>query len=213
MLYDPFLMFSQWLKAPLAIGGVVPSAAPLSKAMARAVAGVPPGKVVMLGGGTGAIAGALLASGIAPEDLVVVERNRVLHQRLTVRCPGASVVLCDAADTNLLERAIGGATVRAIVSALPLLAMSHSQIDGILRSITRLISEDGTLIQYTYGPSSPIPEDVLRKFGLSGRSIGRIWLNLPPANIWRYRRTSGAAPAFAVASESAASTYRATAME
>jgi phosphatidylethanolamine/phosphatidyl-N-methylethanolamine N-methyltransferase len=41
-------------------------------------------------------------------------------------------------------------------------------------------------VQFTYSVASPLP----RRFGgFSVEASERIWLNLPPARVWVYRRT------------------------
>src|ERR1700755_1948219 len=66
---------ARWLRHPLSTASVVPSGARLSKLMARQVDLARPGVVVELGGGTGSITEAILAVGVAPENLVVFERD------------------------------------------------------------------------------------------------------------------------------------------
>src|SRR5918912_3490011 len=69
------LFFLRWLKAPHRIGAVAPSSRFLARAMAREVDVRGSGLVVELGGGTGSITRALLDAGLAPDRLIVVERD------------------------------------------------------------------------------------------------------------------------------------------
>ncbi len=68
-----------WVRSPLKIGALLPRSRGLANAMAAEVDVKKPGVIIELGGGTGAVTHALLASGIPPERLVVIERDRKLH--------------------------------------------------------------------------------------------------------------------------------------
>ena len=72
---DPALFFRLWLKDPFKIGAIAPSSPELARAMANQVPDTTHYPIVELGGGTGAITSALLERGVAPEKLIVVERD------------------------------------------------------------------------------------------------------------------------------------------
>jgi phospholipid N-methyltransferase len=48
-----------------------------------------------------------------------------------------------------------------------------------------LLGPGGRFLQLTNAFSSPLPID---RLGIAGREIGRVWLNLLPAQIWSYSR-------------------------
>ncbi|MGH6882786.1 MAG: hypothetical protein ACREFM_17835, partial [Hypericibacter sp.] len=68
-----------WIRNPMKLGAIVPSSRELALAMARLVPTDRKGPVVELGGGTGVITRGLIETGIAPEDLIVIERDPTLH--------------------------------------------------------------------------------------------------------------------------------------
>jgi phospholipid N-methyltransferase len=117
------LFLGCWLKAPHRIGALAPSSRYLAQAMARQVDIRQARLVIELGGGTGSITRALLAAGLAPERLVVVEREERLHRRLVEQFPGLRVLRGDAAQLVALLRPLGITSASAIVSSLPLLSM------------------------------------------------------------------------------------------
>jgi phosphatidylethanolamine/phosphatidyl-N-methylethanolamine N-methyltransferase len=179
------LFLSRWLKAPNLIGAVAPSSRALARAMAHEIDPAGSGLVIELGGGTGSITQALLERGVAPERLVVVERDRTLAAVLRHRFPNVRVVLGDAGELSTLLRPLSIRCADAVVSSLPLLSMPKALRRRIVRESFALLGEHGTLVQFTYGVASPLAAP---EFGLKAEIAERIWLNFPPAAVWRFRR-------------------------
>ncbi len=186
--------FATWLKAwakdPLKVGAIVPSSAELARAMARLVPPDRPGPVVELGGGTGVVTAALLAAGVDARSLVVVEREPALHRLLARRFPSVRVLAGDATDLVDLLAPLGLGPARAVVSSLPLLAMSRETQRRIIEAALAVMAPEAPLIQFTYGLFSPIDR---RALGLEGEVADRVLVNLPPASVWRYYRRNGGA--------------------
>ena len=172
------------------MGALTPSGERLAQAMAEAVSACGSGLVVELGGGTGALTRALLASGVAPERLIVVERDRKLCRLLRRRFPAVRILERDA---RTVRDALGHetpGTVAAVVSSLPLLSMPPAMRRAILTEAFGLMDEDGVFAQFTYGISSPVPSQLLECLGLQASAAARVWLNLPPAQVWLYRHAA-----------------------
>ncbi len=183
------LFLGRWLKAPHRIGALAPSSRYLARAMARQIDPRQARLVVELGGGTGSITRALLAAGLAPERLVVVERDERLHRLLAERFPELRVIAGDAAQLGALLRPLGISSVSAIVSSLPLLSMPKRLRQRIVEQSFALLGQSGSLVQFTYGLASPLPA---RDFAVSGRAVARVWRNFPPACVWRFERAAAA---------------------
>ncbi|HUK60938.1 MAG TPA: methyltransferase domain-containing protein [Stellaceae bacterium] len=179
------LFLSRWLKSPQWIGAVAPSSRGLARAMAREVAPRGAGYVVELGGGTGSITRALLERGVARDRLIVIERDYTLAAILRKRFPGVKIVRGDAGELSALLEPLGVVAVDAVVSSLPLLSMPKSLRRRIVAETVAVLGRDGAFIQYTYGVASPVPAP---EFGLKGEVADRIFLNFPPAVVWRFRR-------------------------
>jgi phosphatidylethanolamine/phosphatidyl-N-methylethanolamine N-methyltransferase len=178
------IFFTRWLKAPHRIGAVAPSSRFLARAMATQVDLRRSGPVIELGGGTGSVTKALLDAGLPVDRLIVVERDVRLYKMLRRRFPQLRVVLGDARQLVDLLRPLGIDAVSAVVSSLPLIAMSKAMRRQIIDQSFALLGEAGRFIQYTYSLSSPLAG---REFGLRGRVAARVWLNFPPASVWNYR--------------------------
>jgi phosphatidylethanolamine/phosphatidyl-N-methylethanolamine N-methyltransferase len=189
------LFLKRWLRQPLAMGAVVPSGRLLAQAMARATVaelGDRMGHVVELGAGTGEVTKALLAAGIEPHRLALVERDAELANFLRGHFPGPQVVHGDAAVLPGLLVANGVEKVAAVVSSLPLLSLPAEVVGGIVRGVFEALPPNGALIQFTYGPKPPVPQNLREALGLVSTKGKRIWRNVPPAVVWTFRRPAGA---------------------
>jgi phosphatidylethanolamine/phosphatidyl-N-methylethanolamine N-methyltransferase len=183
------VFLGRWLKAPHRIGALAPSSRYLARAMARQIDPRHARLVIELGGGTGSITRALLAAGLPAEKLIVVERDERLHRLLAERFPQLRVLHGDAAQLVQMLRPLGIATVSAIISSLPLLSMPKRLRHRIVEQSFALLGERGSLVQFTYGIASPLPE---REFPVAGKVMGLVWRNIPPAFVWRFQRRAAA---------------------
>jgi phosphatidylethanolamine/phosphatidyl-N-methylethanolamine N-methyltransferase len=204
------LFLRRWLHNPMQVGAIAPSSRRLADAIAGQVPIDNPGWVIELGGGTGVVTDALLRRGLAPGRLVVIERDPLLHRHLVERFPHVHAILGDAAkltealrplgigphsakgqaakgqgSNNAGGNGVGASRVAAIVSGLPLLSFPRPLQDEIVRGAFAFLAPGAPLLQFTYGPMSPIARDRLK---LEGRVARRIIGNLPPASVWIYRR-------------------------
>ena len=147
------------------------------------------GPVVELGPGTGRITRALLARGIAPGDLHCFEMSRDFADHIRQNFDGVNVHHAPAqtlASSGLRD-------VGAVVSGLPLLSIPNPVVEEILNASLAVLRPGGVFVQFTYGPTPPIPENLRAKLRLSRRRGRKIWNNLPPARIYTFRGTAALA--------------------
>ncbi|HTA64805.1 MAG TPA: methyltransferase domain-containing protein [Xanthomonadaceae bacterium] len=182
--------FRQWLKNPIKMASIAPSGQQLAGMM---IDGLPPGarRVIELGGGTGVFTTALLRSGVAPEDLMVVELNVELHAHLRRLFPQVRVVQGDARELVRIVADTGYAArgpVDAIVSGLGMLSMPKSLQRDIMAAAFSCLRPGGHFVQFTYGPAVPIAQDVVDALGLDACKGATAWRNLPPATVYVFTR-------------------------
>jgi phosphatidylethanolamine/phosphatidyl-N-methylethanolamine N-methyltransferase len=191
-LADEAHFFMSWLDNPGVAGAVSPSGPFLARMMARYVDPCKAGPIVELGPGTGAITEALLKRGIAPKRLFLIEYDGGFCRLLRRRFPGVHVIKGDAYQ---LSKTLKGRLRRppiAIVSSLPLLLKPESQRLALLAEAMDGMPPDGRFIQFTYSPLSPIPRDKVSELAFQVEASSPVWLNLPPARVWVYRRQTEA---------------------
>lgn len=179
----------RWLKNPKAVGAVMPSGRSLSSAMVAGIDLAAPGTVVELGGGTGSITSALLEAGVPAVDLAVVERDPAFAEIIARRFPDVRLLRGDAADLRRLLREAGIDEVKAVVSSLPLLSIPERACLRIISEAMAALNDNGVLVQFTYGPASPVSRRIATRLGLQSERIGWVVDNIPPASVWRYRPT------------------------
>src|SRR5262249_28188026 len=155
------------------------------RAMARYVEPEVHGPVVELGPGTGPVTEALVEHGVDPARLVLVEFNPIFCQMLRARFPGATVVQGDA---YALRRGLANSLrppAAAVVSGLPLVTKPLRVRLRLLRDALALTRPGAPFVQFTYAVVPPIPKALA---GVNAEASERIWMNLPPARVWVYRK-------------------------
>ncbi len=182
--------FRQWLKNPRAMAAFSPSSRKLARQM---IAQLPKGtqRVIELGAGTGVFTRALLEHGIAEKDLLVIELNKDLARLLQKQFPASHVIHGDACDLSRIVAQTGFAgaeRVDAVISGLGFLAMPRALQKDILEAAFSVLGAHGPLVQFTYGPASPLPRELVDELDLGVRRAGRAWLNVPPATVYVYTR-------------------------
>ena len=190
-LADEARFFKAWVENPKATGAVSPSGRFLARMMARYVDSHVKGPIIELGPGTGPVTTALLQKGIAPERLILVEFDPHFCTLLARRFPKCRIVQGDAYNLATTLRDVLDQPACAVVSSLPLLTRPDADRFELLRQSFKLMHPQGRFIQFTYGMVSPIPRrprDEL-DFSFNAEASPAVWLNLPPARVWVYRRS------------------------
>lgn len=180
----PLLFLRSLLNDPLKVGALAPSSPKLSQMMASCVdPGTAP--VLEIGAGTGVITRALLRRGISPERLFVIEQDPSLAAFLQREFPDVCVRRGEALNAGciLAEEAVG--RVKTVVSSVPLRNLPMEDQIETVRAMMSTLAHGGQLIQFTYAAGCPIPSE---KLNLKAERLGRVWMNFPPAAVWRFTR-------------------------
>jgi phosphatidylethanolamine/phosphatidyl-N-methylethanolamine N-methyltransferase len=169
---------------PKNMGALLPSSPALAKAIARQVHGHL-GPVLEIGAGTGVVSEALLARGIPPDKLTLLEYDPALCRHLERRFPDLHVICGDAFD---LDHTLGpryGSPFAAIVSGLPLLNHPALRRRTFMEGAMARLLPGAPMIQFSYGSQAPVPAPL----GCTVIRAATVLANIPPAKVWVYRRT------------------------
>ena len=179
---NPWMFFRRWLANPLQMGSVVPSSAALCRRIVRTTRCAPDEIVLELGAGTGVISRALLASGLPPERLFVVEIVPDMAAHLRRVLPGVNVIEGDARQLSSLLPDKWHGRVGTVVCGIPLVLLPIAEQRRFIDAIEAVAPGRGFL-HYSYCATSPLP---WRKHRLAARREAWTPLNFPPASVWRY---------------------------
>src|SRR5246500_5904548 len=184
-LDDEVRFLRSWIEKPLHMGAVMPSGKLLARTMAHYVDVNSDAPVVELGPGTGAITSALVERGVDQKRLVLVEYNPGFCALLRDRYPHAKVVQGDAYRLRDSLREALDAPASAVVSGLPLVTKPMQIRLKLIRDAFVALAPRAPFVQLTYSVAPPIPKSLP---GVSTEASERVWINLPPARVWVYRK-------------------------
>jgi phosphatidylethanolamine/phosphatidyl-N-methylethanolamine N-methyltransferase len=182
---DEVRFIRSWLEKPLSTGAVTPSGRVLARTMAGYVEPKVPGPVIELGPGTGPVTEALVHRGVDPARLLLVEFNPTFCQLLRARFPAATVIQADAYGLRRVLPNLLRQPAAAMVSGLPMFTKPVRTRVRLLREALALLLPGAPFVQFTYAVVPPIPRTFA---GVTAEASERIWMNLPPARVWVYRK-------------------------
>jgi phosphatidylethanolamine/phosphatidyl-N-methylethanolamine N-methyltransferase len=178
--------FKGWIDKPKAVGSIIPTSSVTARRMASVIdtsSGLP---VLELGPGTGVITQAILDRGVSPDKLYSIEYSADFVRHLERRFPKVNIIQGDAFDLDASLAAYPGLRFDSIVSGVPLLNFPIAQRIAYLESLLDRIPTGRPVVQITYGPRSPVPP---HRGTYSVEHHDFVVRNLPPAQLWVYRRS------------------------
>lgn len=182
---DELTFFKGWIDKPKAVGSIIPTSSIAARRMASVVdpsSGLP---VLEIGPGTGVITRAILALGVQPENLTLVEYSPDFVRHLRASFPGVDVIQGDAFD---LDRTLGEkrkTVFDSVVSGMPLLNFPVAQRVRYIEALLDRIPPGRPIMQLTYGPLSPVPAG---RGNYQVEHYDFVLRNIPPTQLWVYRR-------------------------
>lgn len=170
---------------PAITGAVAPSGPTLSRLMASFADPLDSRPVLELGPGTGVVTAALIERGIAPERIVAVEFNPTFCNLLVERFAGVAVVRGDAYDLDATLPPDRAGPFSTVISSLPLLTRPPEVRRALVEQALERTAPGGQLVQFSYSVLPPV-KPVAGRFTVKRSKW--VMMNLPPAQIWVYRR-------------------------
>jgi phosphatidylethanolamine/phosphatidyl-N-methylethanolamine N-methyltransferase len=104
---------------------------------------------------------------------------------LRERYPQAKVVQGDAYKLRDALWDVLKSPASAVVSGLPLVTKPMLTRLRLIRDAFVALAPGAPFVQFTYSVVPPIPKSLP---GVSTEASERIWMNLPPARVWVYRK-------------------------
>jgi len=179
---DTLRFLGRMLTRPVHTGAVAPSSRALGRAMAREVDLRGDLPVLELGPGTGVVTEALITRGVSQERLTSIEYDPGFAELVAKRFPGVRVIQGDAFD---LDRTLGAKRpLAAAVSSLPLVNFPAEMRLALLSNLFERLAPGAPLVQFSYRLNPPVAPPA----GITVRRAAVVWLNMPPARVWVYRR-------------------------
>lgn len=173
------------LSNPRRIGAVLPSSPGLGRLMSRHIDLASDGAILEIGAGTGVVTQTLLEAGVPRDRLYVLELDKRLAEFLQQRFPGVAIINGNAADAARLIPPHLVGKISTVVSSLPIRMFPFAVQKAITDAAFEVLTPGAAFIQYTYPAKPPLPSAAL---GLKAEWKGHIWINVPPAAVWRFTR-------------------------
>lgn len=177
--------FKGWIDKPKAVGSIIPTSSVTARRMAsiaNPASGLP---VLEVGPGTGVITKAIIEHGVKPENLYAVEYSEDFVAHLRERYPKVNVIHGDAFNLSDSLGEHRDLTFDCVVSGVPLLNFPVPMRVAYLEDLLSRIPNGRPIVQLTYGPRSPIPPG---QGNYTVEHFDFIIRNLPPTQLWIYRR-------------------------
>lgn len=179
-------------RRPLGVATLFPTSRALARRLVRVVQAAPPGPVLELGAGAGAVTRVLAPA--VRGSLTALEVDPVLVRFLAGRFP-AVAVRCGAAEDLL--RYVDRGSLSAVVSSLPWTVLPTLSRERILTAIRGALRPDGVLVTYLclHAFAHPGGRSFVSRVRahLGAVELGAIeWRNVPPARVIVARTLGGA---------------------
>ena len=168
-----------FLKSPQSVGSVVPSSPALVKALLTEIDWQASHVIAELGGGTGAITGAINQLRVPASTFLCFEKNRKMHRDLAGQFP--DIVLEEdafAIRASLEKHQL--ASLDCVVCGLPLVNFPKSKRFALLAEVHDLLKPGGVFVAFQY--TRRLRPALVTTFDqLESRYI---WKNVPPAYVF-----------------------------
>ncbi|MBX9977923.1 MAG: methyltransferase domain-containing protein [Alphaproteobacteria bacterium] len=177
------LFFKRWLKNPGRLGTLAPISYRLADLAASCIQHPKTIKMVEIGAGPGRLTRALIKAGVKPESLKAVELDSDLCDFGKKAVPGVDFIQGDAQYLKELLPQEWIGHVDVIFSTIPFMCLPEDVRRNITEAAFSVLKPGGDFLHLTYNYWSP-----LDGMPYDQRKLASLWLNMPPAFIWRYKK-------------------------
>ena len=185
--------FAAFLANPHSIGAVAPSSQSLCQKMMEWIAWDEVRVVVEYGPGTGVFTEHIVSRARPGTTVVAIELNADFAMRLQKRFPSVQVYHDNVINVSDVCGRAGIRTVDAIVSGLPWALFAEADQRRCLETMFTVLKPAGQFVTFAYLQGLWMQagrqfQHTLRQMFTEVTSSRTVWLNMPPAFVYRCRR-------------------------
>lgn len=183
-------ILGQFLLRPRTTGAIWPSSPSLCRTLAGEIGIEKAASVVELGPGTGAATGIILEAICPDARFFAIELNEEVAKPFRQRFPEVTLYNESAANLPALLKKENLTHVDVIVSGLPWASFPDSLQEELLDAIYAALPENGSFATFAYLQGTLLPTGMkfrkrLAKYFKSVQTSQVVWMNLPPAFVYR----------------------------
>lgn len=187
---DRSTFLKNFVRHPTQVGAIAPSSPGLVAAMVEWFDWEKSRNVVEFGPGTGVFTEAVLERLADDAKFVAIERSAELADKTRNRCPGVQVFQDSVTNVAEICRQESMGQVDAIICGLPWASFSESLQTEIIDAMLEVLVPGGQFATFAYwqGVILPAGRRFSRRLHSTFTSVQRshtVWLNLPPAFVYR----------------------------
>ena len=174
-------------------GAIAPSSQFLARTMVEGLDLQSAGAVLEYGPGTGSFTGEILRQLRPSAKLVAIELNPELADSFRTHHPNVTLVQDSVANVERICSREGIRSVDCIVSGLPWASFSRAMQTEFLDAMMRVLKPGGRFVTFAYLHGLVLPPGksfaaLLPRYFKTVSKSGVVWLNLPPAVVYRCRK-------------------------
>jgi len=186
-------IFGQFFSNPIRTGAICASSPELSRLITKDIGIERAKSVVELGPGTGAVTGFILESINPAASFFTIELNPDIIIALKKKFPKVKTYHDCASNLPSILRKEGLEKVDVVISGLPWAYFSDEVQEEILSSIVDNLPKGGVFSTFAYIQGTILPAGLsfkkrLRKYFSKVEKSQVIWMNIPPAFVYRCRK-------------------------
>jgi phosphatidylethanolamine/phosphatidyl-N-methylethanolamine N-methyltransferase len=186
-------ILGQFLAKPLSTGAVCSSSPGLSKLIVTDMGLESAKSVVELGPGTGAVTNFIIDNLAPGTAFFTVELNQDMYTAFTRKFPNIKTYNDCASNLPAIVHKEGLDKVDVVLSGLPWASFSEDSQEEILSAVVEALPKGGLFATFAYlqGAILPTGQSFRKRLHRHFSSVEKtqvVWLNVPPAFVYRCRK-------------------------
>jgi len=183
----------EFITSPINTGALVPSSDRLAELICESADLKNCSSIVELGPGTGVFTKKILESINKDATFFCIERNHKFVEITRKKCPEINIFEDNAANIEKYVKQLGLEHVDTIVCGLPWANFSVELQNSIMKAVLSSLKPGGTFVTFAYLHGRYMPTGIqfkklLEKHFSKVESTDLLWLNIPPAFVYKAKK-------------------------